>query len=304
MLHFLTRRAGHSAVSLMCLIVLVFFLARLTGNPADLYLEVDATAEMRAEFMRLHGLDQPVWEQFGAYFYDLVRLDLGRSISVDRPVLSMIGQALPTTLTLAFFAMSLALTLAIVIGSFAAFRTDGLFDRVATILSFASASIPSFWLAMVAILFFAVQLRLLPTSGGGGVAHWIMPVVVLAVRPTGLLVQLVRVSMTSALTANYVQTAKARGIADTPIIFVHALRNALLPVVTVAGDEAAGMINGAIMIELVFNLPGMGSMLIQAIKTRDFALIQGTVMVTALAIFVLNLMVDLIYVALDPRIRH
>lgn len=304
MLSFVMKRAVHSAVSLAGVVILVFFLARLTGSPADLYLEVDATAEIREQFMRTHGLDRPVYEQFARYVSDLAQLDLGSSIRIGRPVLELIGQALPTTMMLAFFAMTIAIVIAVVVGCLAAFRPDGLFDRIATVISLASVSIPGFWLAMVCIMVFSVNLRLLPTSGIGTALHWVMPLLVLSIRPAGLLVQLVKASMVNALNAPFVRTAKAKGIEDRSIVFVHALRNAVLPVVTVAGDEAAGMINGALIVELVFNLPGIGSLLIEAIKNRDFAVIQGTVMITAAAIFMLNVVVDLIYVALDPRIRY
>jgi len=304
MLTFITKRAIHSAVSLAGVVMLVFFLARLTGNPADLYLEVDATVEIREQFMRSHGLDRPVYEQFVNYISDLAQLDFGSSIRIGRPVIEMIGQALPTTMMLACLAMTIAIVVAVTVGCLAAFRPDGVFDRIATVISLASVSIPGFWLAMVCIMVFSVHLRLLPTSGIGTASHWIMPVLVLAIRPAGLLVQLVKASMVNALDAPFIRTAKAKGIEDRSIVFIHALRNAVLPVVTVAGDEAAGMINGALIVELIFNLPGIGSLLIDAIKNRDFAVIQGTVMITAAAIFLLNVIVDLIYVGLDPRIRY
>lgn len=179
-----------------------------------------------------------------------------------------------------------------------------MFDRVASLISLASASIPNFWVAIVGVLVFSVWLRVLPTSGTGTPWHWILPVTVLFIRPCGVLTQVVRSSMIAALASPYVKTAKARGVRPRVMIFGHALRNAMLPVVTIAGDQAAGMINGAVIAETVFGFPGIGKLMIDSIMFRDFAVIQAAVMITALAIFVLNILIDLIYALLDPRVRH
>jgi len=157
--------------------------------------------------------------------------------------------------------------------------------------------------ALVSVLIFAVWLRWLPTSGTGGFSHWILPVAVLAVRPCGLIAQVVRGSMIGALSSAYVKTARAKGVRERVVIFVHALRNAMLPVITVAGDQATGMINGAVVVEMIFGLPGIGKLMMESIQYRDFAMIQGGVIVTALAIFFLNIGIDLAYARLDPRIK-
>jgi peptide/nickel transport system permease protein len=172
------------------------------------------------------------------------------------------------------------------------------------VLSLAGASAPDFWIALIGILVFAVALGWLPTSGTGTPWHWVLPIAVLFVRPFGLLVQVVRGSMIGALSSAYVKTARAKGVRERAVIFVHALRNGMLPVITVAGDQAAGIINGAVIVETVFGFPGVGKLMIDAISHRDFAVIQAAIMVTAVAIFVMNIVIDIAYAVLDPRIRH
>ncbi|MFW5681318.1 MAG: ABC transporter permease [Pseudomonadota bacterium] len=239
------RRSLYSLISLLGLVVLVFFLARLTGDPTDLYLPIDASLEAREEFREKHGFDDPLVEQFGRFLSDLVRFDLGTSIRTDRPALEMVLEALPVSLTLAALAMASAVGLAILIGS----------------------------------------------------------VAVLLVRPMGLLVQVVRGAMVTALHAPYVKTAQSRGIRKRRIVFAHALRNSMLPVVTVASDQAAGIINGAVIVETVFGLPGVGKLMTDAIVQRDFAVIQAAILVTAALIFLMNILVDVAYAVLDPRVR-
>jgi peptide/nickel transport system permease protein len=301
---FLLKRILYSGISLVGLIILVFFLSRLTGNPADLYLPIEASSEARFEFSQAHGFNDPALVQFGRFVGDLSRFNLGESLHQHRPVLDMVVEAFPTTLKLAVLAMTVALIISIVIGSLAAWRPGSVFDRIATIISLASASLPNFWVALVGVMVFAVALRWLPTSGTGDIFHWILPVVVLFIRPCGLMLQVVRSSMINALSSAYVKTARAKGVKNRTIIFVHALRNAMLPVITVAGDQAAGMINGAVIVEMIFGFPGIGKLMIDSISYRDFAVIQGGVICTAIAIFCLNIVIDLSYALLDPRIRH
>ncbi|HMR32905.1 MAG TPA: ABC transporter permease [Geminicoccaceae bacterium] len=304
MASYLARRALQSLIALVGLIVLVFFMARLTGSPADLYLPIDATLEARAEFNARHGFDRPAIEQFGSFLVGLTRGDLGHSIRKDRPALEVVLEAMPTTLKLAGVTMLLAIGGAILVGSLAAYRPGGLFDRVASIGSLAGASAPDFWVAISAILLFSVSLGWLPTSGMGGPLYWIMPIGVLVIRPFGILVQVVRNAMLGALSAPYVKTARAKGIGNRAIIFVHALRNAMLPVITVAGDQAAGIVNGAVIVETIFGWPGVGKLMIDSIIQRDFAIIQAAIFVTATLIFIMNIGIDLAYAKLDPRVRQ
>ena len=288
----------------MALVILVFFLSRLTGSPADLYLPQDATEEMRQQFDMQHGFDQPLYVQFGTFLIGLLHFDLGQSIQFSRPAIDVVLQAFPTTLMLAAVTLPIILTVAIVTGSLAAVRPGGLFDRVASIISLIGASTPNFWVAIVGVILFAVTLGWLPTSGTGTPLHWVLPVAVLALRPTGVLVQVVRSSMVTALGSVYVKTARAKGVGKRTIVFVHALRNALLPVITVASDQLAGIVNGAVIVETVFGFPGIGKLMIDSVLLKDFAVIQAAVLVTALAVFVINIIVDITYALVDPRIRH
>jgi peptide/nickel transport system permease protein len=304
MLSFIRKRAMASLISLIGLVVMVFFLSRLTGDPAALFLPVEASEEMKNQFRELHGLNDPLMVQFGRYVGDIVTGDLGESLRKARPALDVVLEAFVWTLWLAVITMSLVTVAAIVVGSLAAFRAGGFFDRFSSIVSLVGASVPDFWLAIIAIVVFAVNLAWLPTSGTGTIWHWLLPIGVLFVRPFGIIVQVVRGSMITALSSAYVKTARAKGVKSTPIIFIHALRNAMLPVITVIGDQAASLLNGAVIIETIFGFPGVGKLMIDSILQRDFNVVLAAILVTALAIFLMNLLIDLAYALLDPRIRH
>jgi peptide/nickel transport system permease protein len=301
---FLFKRAISSAISLLLLIVAVFFLSRLTGDPTDLYLPIDASQEARDNFRAVHGLDQPLIVQFGRYVWDVLHLDFGDSIRRARPALEVVVEAFAWTLQLALITMLLVSLAAIILGSLAAFRVGGFFDRIATFFSLIGAAAPDFWVAIVAIVIFSLGLGWLPTSGTGTPLHWILPIAVLFIRPFGLILQVVRGSMINALSSAYVKTARAKGVAPKRQIFVHALRNGMLPVITVIGDQAAGMLNGAVIVETIFGFPGVGKLMIDSILQRDFSVILAAIMVTAIAIFIMNILIDLAYAALDPRIRY
>src|SRR5690606_3633919 len=303
MLTFIRKRAFASLISLIGLLVLVFFLSRLTGDPAALFLPVEASEEMKHQFRELHGLNDPVFVQFTRYVGDVLTGNLGESLRKARPALDVVMEAFVWTLWLALITMSLVTVAAIVVGSLAAFR-GGVFDRFASIISLIGASVPDFWLAIVAIVVFSVDLAWLPTSGTGSFWHWILPISVLFVRPFGIIVQVVRGSMVSALSSAYVKTARAKGVKSTPSIFLHARLNAVPPVITVIGDQAASLLNGAVIVETIFGFPGVGKLMIDSILQRDFNVVLAAILVTAIAIFVMNLLIDLAYALLDPRIRH
>lgn len=301
---YVLKRMLQSLFSLLGLIILVFFLVRLTGSPADLYLPDDASEAARQEYIRIHGLDRPLLVQFWEFLTDLAVLDLGTSIRQARPAADIVFEAYPTSLALAGLTMLFASTGAILLGVWASVRPTGVIDRIISVLSLAGASAPNFWVALTLISIFAVYFRLLPTSGIGGWEYWVLPVVVLTLRPLGLLAQVVREAMIRALTAPYVRTAKSKGVPFRSILFVHALRNASLPILTMIGTQAVGFINGSVVIESIFGFPGVGKLLIDAIRMRDFAVVQAGVVITAAVIFFLNILIDLAYAALDPRIRH
>jgi len=302
--NFLIKRAVTSALSLFILVVLVFFLIRLTGDPASLFLPLDASEEAKEKFRDLNGLNDPILHQFFQYFSDLIRLDFGISLRRAEPAIDSVLRGFKWTLQLAAITMSLVASLAIIIGSIAAFRVGGFFDRIVTFFSLIGASAPDFWIAIVAIVVFSVGLGWLPTSGTGTIFHWVLPISVLFIRPFGLILQVVRGSMLNVLSAGYIKTARAKGVKDTPIVFVHGLRHAMLPVVTVIGDQAAGILNGAVIVETIFGFPGVGKLMIDSILQRDFAVVLASIIITAVAIFVMNILIDIIYAILDPRIRY
>ena len=211
MMSFIGNRSLASAVSLIGLIILVFFLSRLTGDPTSLYLPLDASLESRENFRQLHGLNDPLIVQFGRYVWDLLHFDFGDSLRKARPALDVVLEAFPWTLMLAAITMSLVTVSAIVIGSLAAFKVGGFFDRLSSILSLIGASAPDFWIAIVAIFFFSVCLGWLPTSGTGTVWHWILPIGVLFIRPFGLILQVVRGSMIAALSSRLCEDGPRQG---------------------------------------------------------------------------------------------
>jgi peptide/nickel transport system permease protein len=304
MTKFLWKRAVFSGISLILLVVMVFFLIRLTGDPASLFLPIDASQEAREQFREIHGLNDPLLVQFFRYVTDLIQLDFGTSLRRAEPALDSVLRGFEWTLYLALVTMFLVTLMAVVVGSLAAFRAGGFFDRSVTFFSLMGASAPDFWIAIVAIVVFSVQLGWVPTSGTGTIWHWILPISVLFIRPFGLILQVVRSSMMNVLAAGYVKTARAKGVMDRKIIFVHGLRNAMLPVITVIGDQAAGLLNGAVIVETIFGFPGVGKLMIDSILQRDFAVVLAAIIVTALAIFLMNILIDILYAVLDPRIRY
>lgn len=304
MLTYLRRRVTSSALPLLVVVLGVFLLARLTGDPANLYLPLSATPEMRAEFSARQGFDQPLLVQFGDYLADLARLDFGESLRTAQPAIDAVLRAFPATLQLAAATMLLAVLGAVVVGSLAAYRPNSLADRVASLTSMTAASVPDFWFAIMGVLVFAVTLGWLPTSGTGGAAAWVLPVATLLIRPFGVLVQVVRGAMVSALSAPYVKVARSKGASEKRVIFGHALRNAAAPGLTVAGDLTVGLVNGAVVVETIFGWPGIGKLMIDSILQRDFAVLQAAVLVTAVTIFALNILIDLGYALLDARVRQ
>jgi len=292
-----------SIVAMAFLIVLVFVMARFTGDPAYLYLPESASQEQVEEFRAQHGFDDPIAEQFWRYLKDIARLDFGMSLRRDMPAMDAVYEAFPWTLRLAGVTLVLAMLVAMTVGPLAGYKPGSIFDRFASVLSLMAASTPDFWIGIIGILVFAVKLGWLPTSGTGGPVYWVLPIGVLMFKITGITTQVVRGSMISTLASPYIKAARAKGMQEERVLFIHALRNSMISAVTVAGDQTRGLINGAVIVETVFGWPGVGKLMIESITQRDFAVLQASVLVTAAAIFLLNLLVDISYAYLDPRIR-
>lgn len=303
MVQYLGRRVLQGMGSLVAVILLVFVAVRLTGDPAMLYLPLSASVEARQRFDELRGFNDPILVQMLRYLGGVLHGDFGESLRQGEPALRVVVEHYPNTLLLAGLGVLGALVLAVWLGALSGARPMSLLDRGVSAVSLSCASIPDFWLGLVLVFFVAVQARALPTSGVGSWQHWVLPVITIMARPFGLLTQVVRGAMVDAMASPYIATARSKGISETRIVFTHALRNAWIPVITVAGDLTVGLVNGAIIVESVFGIPGVGLLLINAIYQRDFAIVQAVVIVTGTTIIVLNLFIDLLYARMNPKIR-
>ena len=301
---YIARRLIQSLFVVLAVILLVFVLARLTGDPADLYLPLHASQELRESFRQEHGLDQPVVVQLVDFLGDVVRLDFGKSMWQKVPALPAVLQRLPFTLQLAAVTIAATFVLALMLGSLAALHPLSFIDRAVTFICLIGVTVADFWLALVLILIFAVALGWLPTSGTGGLQYLVLPGITLAWRPLGRMTQVVRSSVLEQLSATYVATARAKGLHERAVMFRHVARNAIIPVLTLAGTEFIGLANGAVIVETVFGWPGIGKLTIDALERRDFAIVQAAVFVVAIIVVIVNLVLDFCYAAADPRIRY
>jgi peptide/nickel transport system permease protein len=304
---YLIRRLWQAAAVLVSISVVCFLLVRLApGDPAELILSQSgiepsraAVAEFRAEL----GLDEPLPVQYAHWMQRVARFDLGRSFRTKRPVGEELLARLPATLTLGLAAWVVGVGIALPLGVVAAARPNGWADRVGRFLALLGASIPSFWLGLLLIYVFAVQLRLLPAMGRGDLRHYVLPAVTLAVGIAGAHSRLLRASLLEVVRADYVRTARAKGLGERRVLWGHALKNGLLPVVTATGMTLARLWGGAVIVETVFGWPGIGKFVVDSIFLRDYQAVQGFVLLMALTVTVGNLAVDLTYRWLDPRIR-
>jgi peptide/nickel transport system permease protein len=295
----------HGAFVVWGVVTVVFFLVRLTGDPALLLVDQTATQAEIAHTRALLGLDRPLAVQYVDFLGAAARGDFGASIREKRPALPMVLEHFwPATVELAAAALLLSTALAVPLGVISATHRGRLADHLSRIASLLLQSMPSFWLGIMLILLFAVVLGgLLPAYGHGTWRHLLLPAIALAAAPLAQNVRLVRAGMLEVLGEDYVRTARAKGLAEAGVIYRHALRNAALPVITVSGLSLGFMLSGALVIETVFAWPGMGRLIVQAVPGRDFPLIQAGVFVFGLVFVVINLVVDLLYTVADPRIR-
>jgi peptide/nickel transport system permease protein len=288
---------------------LVFLMVRLVpGDPIDMMLARSqarqGTEEKRAALKEKFGLDKPIHEQFVVYVGNVARGDLGQSIVNDRSVFAEIANRLPNTLRLAALSLATTTSIGIVAGVLAATHKNSLIDVLSMVFAVVFVSMPSFWLGLMAMLVFSLWLGWLPVSGSDSWKHLILPAAVLGVRSAAILARITRSTMLEVLNQDFVRTARAKGLRERGVVYRHALRNALIPIVTILGFEIGGLLSGAFIIETVFAYPGVGQLAIQAIATRDFPMIQGTILFVALIYVAINITMDVIYAMLDPRIRH
>lgn len=283
--------------------VITFFLTFLSGDPAVLMLPPDASSEQIARFRRDWGFDRPIIEQYASFMIRALQGDLGTSLRHGTPALPLITDRLPATFQLTLTAMLLAIGLAIPLGVISATNRGKLIDLLTMAVALLGQALPNFWLAIMAILLFAVTLGWLPTSGRGTWLHLVLPAGVLATGLMALLTRITRSSMLEILSEDYVRTARAKGLPHWAVLSRHALRNALIPLVTVIGLQFGYILGGAVVVETVFTWPGVGLFTIQAITNRDYPVVQAAVLILSTAVVIINLLVDLLYGLLDPRIR-
>jgi peptide/nickel transport system permease protein len=290
-------------LSLFLLSLTIFLFVRLTGDPASLMAEPGASAADLAAIRVQFGLDQPLWVQYWHFIASFVRGDLGDSFYYRTPVLELYFQRLPNSLLLAGAAMTFSLLIGIPSGVLAAVNVGRLWDSVGKVFALLGLSLPSFWVALVMILFFSVYLGWLPSSGSGTVWHLLMPAFALGWYFAAAHMRLTRSSMLDVLGSEYVKLARLKGLPERLVIGKHAFKNALLPVVTLAGINLVVMINVAVVVETVFAWPGIGRLLYEGITFRDFPIVQGVVVIGGAMIVAVNLIVDILYALIDPRIR-
>ncbi len=301
---YIARRLGHAAIIILLAAVVTFLLLRLApGDPARLILGDKASAEQVAQLREKLGLDLPILEQLWSYIVGLLQGNLGQSVFTQQPVAASIGQALPNTLLLVSLAVILAVVVGLPIGLYGGLR-GGFGDVVGQGLALIGQSVPSFWFGMILISVVAVGWDLLPTSGAGGPEHLVLPTIALALFLIGLVIRVTRSSVRDVDREDYLRTARSKGLPGLVIVRSHILKNASIPIITVVALYGAGLVGGAVVVEVVFAWPGIGQLAVNAIAIRDYPVVQGVVLVSAVVFVVVNLVVDLLYLALDPRTKY
>jgi ABC-type dipeptide/oligopeptide/nickel transport system permease component len=300
---YIIRRAGYCLLSLFLLSLTIFFFVRVTGDPAALLVEPGASAGDVAAIHHQFGLDRPLWVQYGLFMWSLFHGDLGKSFYYQTPVFELYMSRLPNSLMLAVVAMGFSLLVGIPSGILASVRVGRFWDSAGKMFALLGLSLPSFWVGLVMILLFSVYLKWLPSSGSGTPLHLIMPAFALGWYFAAAHMRLTRSSMLEVLGSEYIKLARLKGLPEALVIAKHAFKNALIPVITLAGINLVIMVNVAVVVETVFAWPGIGRLLYEGITFRDFPIVQGVVLLGGAMIVVVNLMVDILYAVIDPRIR-
>jgi len=300
---YLVRRLLQSLLVLFGVSFVVFAILFLTGDPAAVLLPPEATAEDIRRFREAMGLDDPFLVQYARWLAGAVRGDFGTSIRHGEPAFRLVLERMPATLELAGAGLALALALAVPAGVVSAVRRNTPLDYLATVVALLGQSMPTFWLGIMLILLFSVQLNLLPSSGRGSLEHLVLPALTLGLFTTARITRLTRSGMLEVLGQDYVRTARAKGVAEPPVVWKHAFKNAAIPIVTIVGLELGTLLGGSVITETIFAWPGVGRLSVQAIYNRDYPVVQAAVFLLASTFVVINLLVDVVYTYLDPRIR-
>ena len=300
---FIIRRSLLSVFVVLAVSFVVFILTFLSGDPAVLMVSPNATAEDIEQFREQAGFNDPLLEQYWRFLSNAVKGDFGVSLRHHQPTLPMVLERLPITFQLSLFAMGLTIITAVPLGVISAVKRGSVLDAFTMSFAVFGQSMPNFWLGILLIMFFSVRLRLLPSFGQGTFGHLILPGATIALNQTATIARLVRSNLLDVLSADYIRTARGKGLAERVVLFQHALRNSMIPVVTVIGLQFGYILGGAVVIETVFSWPGVGLLVVNAIYNRDFPLVQAAVFVLSVLIVLINVLVDILTSVLDPRIR-
>jgi ABC-type dipeptide/oligopeptide/nickel transport system permease component len=304
MLRFIIIRLIQSVIALIGIAMLIFVLVRVSGDPALMLATATSTEEDIQQIRVNLGLDKSIPEQFWIFVTDVVQGDMGESLFKKKPVTELIAAALPNSLKLIFPSWAVAMLGALLLGVLGATRRDGFLDNGVKFIAVLGQALPGFWVAIVAVFIFSVTWQLLPTSGLGGPSHYVLPVLTLAFYLLPGMMRLVRSSMLDVLDSEYIKLARIKGLPERMIIWKHALRNALIAPLTVAGVLFGMLITGAVIIETVFSWPGIGFIIVEGVLARDFPLVQAIVIMVAVFVLAINLLVDITYAYIDPQIRY
>ena len=301
---FVLERLIQALLTLLLLSLIVFGLARLTGDPVNLMAPMDASPEDIATIRASLGLDHSLPVQYGRFVANALQGDLGRSIKWDRPALEMLLERFPATIVLSLTSMAFGLLLALPVGILSAVKRDTWFDQVGKIIALAGQSMPTFCFGILLILFFSLYIPLFPTSGYGLGMHLVLPTVTLGTFVAASIMRVTRSAMIDALEMDHIRTARSKGVPEWRVVMVHALKNGAIPILTITALQAATILRGAVVTETVFSWPGIGKVAIDAVYARDFPLVQAAVMLMGVVFLAVNMAVDLLYLRLDPRISY
>lgn len=313
MLRYIFQRLMGMIVVMAIVVTIVFVIVRVTpGDPAAVMLGPEATQEDISALRTRLGLDQSLGLQYVYYIGQLLQGDLGQSIFLNQPVTSALAERAEPTFFLTLFSIVIACAIALPIGIYAAYRRGSFVDQAATTLAMLAASIPSFWLGLILIQILAVRLGWFPVSGYGGpgssfaerMYHLTLPAIALGVVSSALILRFTRASMLDVLGDDFIRTARAKGLGERKVVMKHALKNALIPILTIIGLTAAVLISGAVVTETVFGLPGVGNLVVSAVLRRDYPVIQGALLVIAALYVLINFAIDMLYLLVDPRVRY
>ncbi len=297
-------RIGQSLITILLVMFVVFMAARVAGDPVTLLVDFDATQEDIDELKSDLGLNDPLPVQFLDFVGDALRGDFGTSFRTSRPAMGEVIERVPASLQLAGLSLLFALVISIPLGVLAAITRGSSLDVFARFVALFGQAAPNFWLGLMMIFFFSVRLGWLPTGGRGGLDHMILPAITLGTAGAASLARLTRSAMLDVLNSDYVTMARAKGLPGRTVIFKHALRNAMIPVITILGLRIGTLISGSVIVETIFAWPGVGRLIIQAINVSDFPVVQAAILLTASAVVLANLLTDIAYMFIDPRIRY